>query len=944
MSELNINLSDYKSSGVYFIEIDNSIIQASRAFTARLAVGFCETGPFNRPVYISSTADCDELFGGINRKLERKGCFTNRSIRTMVKKAPLYVLNLLHVDTSKSSLDKVGYNAISFDAASGNISGETLFANMFDRSKFWIADENAMMSSIVSEASIANESSSSNGDVYGPLFGFGNCGTRDISLIVRKAEGLNGYNITFREWYGSEDAIPYKWINPNDYVADYFVQVVAIKGNWTKEQYKSLASDPIWSAYFTEEGLKREKLNKFLHLDAVTVLGNWTGCIIPNFYDKQNKNKSIDYAINRVCNKTGLLFGHNATALDSLTLGYVEDEETGESGYKWYLDVTESDCPWTCQKCGTSNVGDVCTFCGELRPEDNNTPAAKYKVDMVGHSLNVADSSVTSVNFMSYNISDITKGIYTIGLNHQSSPDSSNNASYTFEGYKKGTKYYVKSSIFEDEDFDYEEPKVGDYAEDKDGLLTKLIKKQGGSFKFPKYENGELVKDASGNIIFEEESGFAYTFVNEPMSKFTESLSAYRVVNSPEIEDDSNTETPDYYQDYMVLGEGGNAEDSVLDESGEEIILCGITVHKDLSSLYETLNLLPLKGLKLGNRHMPGFDECGNINIEEGVNKIYKMLEDPAIKRGLLNNDQLDFRYVIDTMAGGMDEECGGKKYLSRLAMNKQHCTAIISIPSMSDFAKSDAPAYCDTYVQGVDSKKTFNTKYIPEGGNQDMTYPGSYKSFSTITEENGAKHAGLFAPYLKYQDGSNTILVPPAADVSNTFMNKFTGGDPYKTVANLNGMLLNSQIVGLEYIYDQEDRDYLEPNGINPIIVRNGSTYMIYGDRTSYQTLNSDFNFLHVRELLNTIEIRCREVLDDYVFTYNIPTTRAEIFSRIDPILKAMRDSGALVKYDIQVDENNNTKEIIDNKFCIIDIGVWISQNMEKIVTRITVNRSTDA
>lgn len=893
MSELNINLSDYKSSGVYFIEIDNSIIQASRAFTARLAVGFCETGPFNRPVYISSTADCDELFGGINRKLERKGCFTNRSIRTMVKKAPLYVLNLLPIDTSKSSLDKVGYNAISFDAASENISGETLFANMFDRSKFWVADENAMMSSIVSEASIANESSSSNGDVYGPLFGFGNCGTRDISLIVRKAEGLNGYNITFREWYGSEDAIPYKWINPNDYVADYFVQVVAIKGNWTKEQYKSLASDPIWSAYFTEEGLKREKLNKFLHLDAVTVLGNWTGCIIPNFYDKQNKNKSIDYAINRVCNKTGLLFGHNATALDSLTLGYVKDEETGESGYKWFLDVN----------------GDA---------EFESSEEAPYKVDMVGHSL-VANTDA-SVNFMSYNIAKdkLEEGLfrpkcYILG--------------------SQATKFVVSAEDLQRMD---KEIKVGDYVLAENGLLTKIIKKQGGTVNYP-------VADASGNYTFEEMDGFTFT-CTDMVKVMPEGFDVYTTQNSPDVPDNDNSgETPEGYQDYMVIGEYTSA-DAVTTEDGTEITPGYVEIHKDLSSLYETLNLLPLKGLKIGNRHMPGFDASGNINIEEGVNKIYQMLEDPAIKRGLLNNDQLDFRYVIDTMAGGMDEEVGGKKYLSRLAMNKQHCTAIISIPSMSDFAKSDAPVYCDTYVQGVDSKKTFNTKYIPEGGNQDMTYPGSYKSFSTITEENGAKHAGLFAPYLKYQDGSNTILVPPAADVSNTFMNKFTGGDPYKTVANLNGMLLNSQIVGLEYIYDQEDRDYLEPNGINPIIVRNGSTYMIYGDRTSYQTLNSDFNFLHVRELLNTIEIRCREVLDDYVFTYNIPTTRAEIFSRIDPILKAMRDSGALVKYDIQVDENNNTKEIIDNKFCIIDIGVWISQNMEKIVTRITVNRSTDA
>jgi len=118
----------------------------------------------------------------------------------------------------------------------------------------------------------------------------------------------------------------------------------------------------------------------------------------------------------------------------------------------------------------------------------------------------------------------------------------------------------------------------------------------------------------------------------------------------------------------------------------------------------------------------------------------------------------------------------------------------------------------------------------------------------------------------------------------------------------------------------------------------------MIYGDRTAYQTVNSDLSFLHVRELVNTIEIQCKNVLDKYVFTYNTPLVRAEIVSRLNPILAAMKDSQALVKYEIQCDENNNTKDIIDEKFCIVDIGIWVSQNMEKIVTRITLNRSTTA
>ena len=106
------------------------------------------------------------------------------------------------------------------------------------------------------------------------------------------------------------------------------MQVIAVKGNLTN--YANYATDPIWKEYFDNEGLKKDKVNKFLRLDAVTVLGNWVGCIIPDFYDKQGRCRSIDYLINRTANKTGLMFGINATALD--TLAY-------DASHKFFMDL-----------------------------------------------------------------------------------------------------------------------------------------------------------------------------------------------------------------------------------------------------------------------------------------------------------------------------------------------------------------------------------------------------------------------------------------------------------------------------------------------------------------------------------------------------------------------------------------------------------------------------
>ena len=864
MSEVTLNLSDYKSSGVYFVEIDNSIAKGTNANAAlRLAVGFNENGPFNRPVYLSSAAECNELLGDIDRKLERRGCYTNRNIRTMVAKAPVYALNLLSVDTKDSSKnpDTVGFNAISFDASKQNIPGKTLFANMYDRTKFWVADSSVMMNAIAS-ATEADDI------IHAPLFGFGNCGTKDISLIVRKAEGLMGYNVTFLDWFGSEDAIPYKWINPYDYVSDYFVQVIAVAGNYNN--HSSFSADSVWGAFFNTKGLKKEMVNKFLRLDSVNVLGNWTGCIIPEFYNKQGVCVSLDYMINRVANKTGLMFGVNSSALDLLVLK--ADETTGSAGF--YLDY---DADFT----------------------EGEPKAAPYAVDLAGISLKAEDAS--GVEFMSYSIdsSVIADSVYTYPATIQN----------TYEARKSCQFICSDASVSGNQTL----PSVGDFVRAADGTLTKIIKKQ----------------------VSVVDSSTVYTYTtNAPIFEYNADASAA----DPSVNTDPSTNEADTINDGEAILE--NKENTLESTESRSVT---VEIHKSLVSLYDTLKFISLSGLKISNRHRPGFDANGAMDIEAGVEKIYKMLEDSGIRKGLLNIETMDFRYIVDTMAGGLGASTASKKYLAELAMEKGSCTAIINLPSMSDFAKSNAPLFCDSYIPGVEQKPAFNVKYIAEGGNQDHTYNTSYELFSLPTEEQGAKYAAYFSPYLKYAEGSRTILVPPAADVCNTFINKYLGGNSYVTIANTNGILSNSAIVGLEYDFDTTDRDALEPFGINPIITRNGVP-MIYGDRTAYQIVNSDFNFLHVRELLNTIEYRCRAILNDYVFTYNNAATRAEIYSRLDPILRSMKDSGALAKYEMQIDEANNTKDVIDQKACIVDIGVWVTPNMEKIITRLKVNRGAEA
>ena len=103
------------------------------------------------------------------------------------------------------------------------------------------------------------------------------------------------------------------------------------------------------------------------------------------------------------------------------------------------------------------------------------------------------------------------------------------------------------------------------------------------------------------------------------------------------------------------------------------------------------------------------------------------------------------------------------------------------------------------------------------------------------------------------------------------------------------------ASLTGVEYSFDNEDRGNLEQMGINPIISKAGQI-MIYGNKTCYQTLRSYFNYLHVRELLNTIEIKVEEVLQKYVFEYDNSITRSQIVSDISTELAPLAQSGVVL------------------------------------------------
>ena len=73
-------------------------------------------------------------------------------------------------------------------------------------------------------------------------------------------------------------------------------------------------------------------------------------------------------------------------------------------------------------------------------------------------------------------------------------------------------------------------------------------------------------------------------------------------------------------------------------------------------------------------------------------------------------------------------------------------------------------------------------------------------------------------------------------------------------------------------------------------------------------------------------------------MFEFNDAATRLQIKSLVDSYLDVVRTAGGIYDYSTIMDDSNNTPEIIDQNFGIIDIGVEPSRGLQKFINRITI------
>ena len=318
------------------------------------------------------------------------------------------------------------------------------------------------------------------------------------------------------------------------------------------------------------------------------------------------------------------------------------------------------------------------------------------------------------------------------------------------------------------------------------------------------------------------------------------------------------------------------------------------------------------------------------------MNELLNVMSETNIAQALSDKNIITWRYIVDTFNGGLEPNC--KYQLAQIAMKRKQAMALLNVPSAQKFINSTDPIFTNEATT-VDPKPTLDTAYIISGGNQ--TLNPSF-TFSLVDEANGSKNAGYFFPNIVLSQNGRNIVVPPAAHVSNLFIQKFLSGNPYSIVAGTRrGLISDPNLIGPEIELFDTDRDNLEPFGINPIIRLRGAGTVIYANQTGYQRVNSALNNLHVRDILITIEEGIESILKNYIFEFNDASTRLEITSKVENYLEGVQSAGGLFSFEVIMNSINNTPDIIDQNIGIIDVIVEPARGLHKIVNRVTVART---
>lgn len=300
-------LAKIKSAGIYRFVWDKSQAPIQAAETLRLVVGYSEKGPFNTPVYIDNTADFKTIFGGISKKLEKRGVYFHRMALQALEVGPILALNLKKFTSSVPATEnqeaivgeQVNYIGLNPSDQKELTVKSADVMSIYNTDRFWSLDPDVLPSQLGTENDYITITSTDSKET-------------SCTMFVRQYKPT-GYDVTVKTWYANQKSVEmptYLEDKLDMMIEDTFMEVYVFRGKFTPE----IAKTSELSQYFTIQDDGRVMLTDYITnafgepIDALEALASddnsnfiqvYRGTTLPYFKDMNGNYISLDLAFNK---------------------------------------------------------------------------------------------------------------------------------------------------------------------------------------------------------------------------------------------------------------------------------------------------------------------------------------------------------------------------------------------------------------------------------------------------------------------------------------------------------------------------------------------------------------------------------------------------------------------------------------------------------------------
>jgi len=299
---------------------------------------------------------------------------------------------------------------------------------------------------------------------------------------------------------------------------------------------------------------------------------------------------------------------------------------------------------------------------------------------------------------------------------------------------------------------------------------------------------------------------------------------------------------------------------------------------------------------------------------------------------------------TTESAAGAYDVTVGDLSTGYDLFKNKELYDVDFLLMGSGNHGKEETQALANKIIAVADSRKDAVAFVSPyRGAFLNDTSSGqsvNIYSASAITDNileyygplTSSSHAVFDSGYKYMYDRFNKVFryVPLNGDIAGLCARNDADNFPWFSPAGtVRGSILNA--VKLVYNPDQEQRDRLYSNRINPVVVNPGGGIILFGDKTGVAR-SSAFDRINVRRLFIYLEDAISAAARDQLFEFNDEITRANFINIVEPFLRDVQSKRGIFDFKVICDETNNTGAVIDNNEFVADIYVQPARSINFI------------